>query len=122
MIEQDLYNTLSGAASVMEICANRIYPVELPDECAMPAIEYKILSGPTQPTFSTGGISKLRVQIDCWGSTYADAVNLRAAVIATLHMSRTATFTGTLAARNDLFNHELLQYCARADFYILTSE
>lgn len=61
--------------------AARLYPVKLPQGPTMPAITYQTISG--QRVHSADGASGLsgpRIQIDCWGSTYAQADALFEAV------------------------------------------
>lgn len=121
MIESDFYAALSSSAAVQAIVATRIYPMLVPAESALPAIDFSFIGGSATATFDTPGTAKYRVEINCWGGTYSDAVTLRAAVIQALNGYRSATLYLRLIQPRDMFDHELLQYRAMVEFYAFAS-
>lgn len=119
MIEGALYNVLSTSSAITAIAATRIYPAVLPKNPTLPALTYRFIAGPVKPTMDTGGIQKSRVQIDCYAETFADAVNLRNAVVQTLHRYRDTNFQSLILDTGpDGFDHDLLQYVAIAEAYL----
>lgn len=126
MIEQSLYNALTNSAAIAALCANRIYPLLLPDEAAMPAIDYQFISAVSAPTLTSSGMFRTRVQINCWGSNYGSAATLRAAVLDLLdgYVSPATDETRIqssliINAKRDDFDHELLMYRCMCEFYLL---
>lgn len=85
MIEAGLFQLLSTATAITAICQTRIYPVVLPTGPKYPAMTYQVIVAPQSQTMNTAGMQHWRLQFDCWGDTYGDAVSLRAALIKTLN-------------------------------------
>lgn len=121
MIESTLYSILSSASAITAITATHIYPLVIPDGSPLPAIEYSIVGGAAKATFDTRGTIRLRVEINCWGSTYGDAVSLRNAVVQSLDGYNQQGVSIQLLQPSDFFDHELLQYRAMAEFYVYAS-
>jgi hypothetical protein len=69
----------------------------------------------------TRGTQRSRIQLDCWGDTYGDAVNLRAAVIQTFAGYKDANFSAQILSTSDDFEHDLLQYRAIVEVYLTYS-
>ena len=63
-------------ASVTTHVNDRITPVKLKDNSAMPAAVYSIIFAETQNSLDgfTSGVVRYRVQVDCWGSTFTSQV------------------------------------------------
>lgn len=118
MVESSFYNALSSAPAVSAIVGTRIYPLLVPTDSPLPAIDYSIIAGSTTGTFSTRGPSKLRVEVNCWGTTYGDAVTLRAAVIDAIGLYNDGVMTIRFLMPHDFFDHDLLQYRACCEFYV----
>jgi Protein of unknown function (DUF3168) len=119
MIEQDLITALTSASAIQAICGTRIYPLVLPKDPTLPAIDYKIVGGSNTGALTTRGVQRYRVEINCWGDTYLDAINLRFAVIAALDGTKVGSTAITYLMPQDFFEDELLQYRACAEFYAL---
>lgn len=122
MIEQTVYDALQADAAVTALVAARIYPVELPEECPMPALDYKVIAGTNTGTFSSRGVRKTRIEIDCWGGTYSDAVNLRSAVVDCLDGQRINNATFYIIGPKDFFDDQLRQYRAMVEFYAIHTD
>lgn len=118
MVEQTLYTALSSSSAVTAICGTRIYPLVLPTEPTLPAIDYKFVAGANQPTMDTTGVQRYRVEVNCWGATYADAVNLRYAVVKALSGYQSGNTSIQYLMPEDFFEPDLLQYRALAEFHV----
>jgi hypothetical protein len=118
MIESAFYSVLANCPAITALAGSRIYPLVIPEDSTLPAIDYGIIGGSSTPTFTTPGTSRYRVEINCWGHTYGDAVTLRGAVITNLSGYLDVNMSIQLIQPQDFFDHELLQYRAMAEFYI----
>jgi hypothetical protein len=77
MIETALYSVLVAAATA---AAGRVYPMERPENSALPAIVYQRVSTTPDVTLAgDSGLDAVRLQVACWASTYAAAKSLAAA-------------------------------------------
>jgi hypothetical protein len=121
MIELTIPALLQASAAVTAFTGTRIYPLVLPDDATLPAIHYAVIGGSASPTYTSVGSQKFRIELNCWASTYADAVRLRAAVITTLSGYYDGTTSIQFLSPQDLFDHELLQFRAIAEFYAYTA-
>jgi hypothetical protein len=117
VVETDFYTALCASA-VTAICGTRIYPLALPTDPTLPAIDYRFVGGANQPTMSTDGVQRYRVEVNCWGNTYSDAVSLRYAVVKALSGYQAGTMNIQYLMPQDLFDEELLQCQAMAEFYV----
>lgn len=118
MIETDFYTLLSSQAAVTDLCGSRIYPVVLPTGPTLPAIHYLFVGGSSQATQDTRGTQRYRVEVNSWGTTYGDAVTLRAAVVNSLDQYNQNGLFIRFLQNTDFFDHDLLQYRAMAEFYV----
>lgn len=118
MIESQFFSVLSSASGVTALVGSRIYPVILPTDVTLPAIDYTFVGGSSHPTLTTTGTQKYRLEVNCWGKTYSDAVTLRAAVISALNGYLDGNMSIQLLMPQDFFDHELLQFRAMVEFYI----
>ena len=117
MIETYLFSLLSSSAGITAITGPRIYPLLLPTDVAMPAIHYSFVGTSSKSTADTTGSQRYRVEVNSWGKTYLDAVTLRSAVIGALHTYNDGYVNIQLLSEQDLFDHELEEYRAIAEFY-----
>jgi hypothetical protein len=63
----------------------RIYPLVLPEDVVVfPAISYHVISAPQSRT-QTSELARPRIRLNCWGSTYAQSVDLSQKVVAALN-------------------------------------
>jgi hypothetical protein len=119
MIETALFTVLSTASAVTALAGTRIYPAVLPKNPTLPAAVYKFAGGANTPTMDTRGKQRSRLQIDCFGETYSDAVNLRKAIAQTLGGYVSAEFQSqVLTIGSDGFDEDLLQYVAILEVYV----
>lgn len=124
MIEQGLFSLLSSTSSITALVGNRISPVLLPTGSAYPALTYQIVGSSSEPTFSTSGFQRLRVEINCWSDRYLDAVTLRDTVTAALDGFQGVLSDGTYLQNVqslqtiDFFESDSRSYRAMAEFYL----
>jgi Protein of unknown function (DUF3168) len=120
MIESAIYSVLSSADAVTTLAGTRIYPGVLPKNPTLPAVVYKFITSQGNPTMSTRGMTRARLQLESFGETFSDAVNLRAAIVQTLAGYTSAAFTAQVfnPIGNDGFYEDLLQYVALAEAYL----
>jgi hypothetical protein len=121
MIEAALYTVLSSSASITALAGSRIYPAVLPTDPTLPALTYMFIGGTVYPIANRNGIQRSRVQIDCWGNSYSDAVTLRQAVVQTLAGYSGPSFQSQIIQTHDDFDHDLQQYRAVVEVYVLYS-
>lgn len=114
---------LLATSSVTDICGTRINPVDHPQGLALPAIVYHVASDNVELTLVNGpdGLSQGRVQVDCYGHTYASAKILSRAVRAALDGYRGGSFrmishTGTRDKREGGSNEADRPYRVQMDF------
>jgi len=95
-IEDGLIHHLGNDAGVTALVAqDRIFHLRLPQTVAMPAITLQRITSPRLQAHDegSGGLAYPRIQIDCWGSTYASAKAVSDAVRAAIK-----GFRGTFGA------------------------
>jgi hypothetical protein len=118
MIETVFRSALTSATSVTAIVGTRIYPLVLPTDPTLPAIEFTFVAGLNIPTMDSMGVQKYRVEVNCWGDTYDDAVSLRYAVVKALSGYTSGNSSIQYLMPQDDFDDDLLQYRATAEFYV----
>jgi hypothetical protein len=111
----------SPVTTVNALCGTRIYPLVLPKQPVFPAITYSFVGGSSQATADTYGSQRQRVEVNAWGNTYSDAVNLRYAVIMALTQYTAPGIFIQFIQNIDFFDHELEEYRALSEFYITSN-
>lgn len=89
--ESIVYALLSGAAAVTAVVSTRVYPVELPEGVALPAIVYDVVSNVRAGRIDAAAASHpttARVQVTMLVESHSQLMTLRAAVIAALQFQR----------------------------------
>jgi hypothetical protein len=85
MIEEGLVKLLNGNSAVIALSPVGGFPGILPKDMALPSWAYTIVSDPENYTLKgTSGLGKVTVQIDIFGSSAADCINLGKAINAVL--------------------------------------
>jgi len=108
VIQQEIYSALSGVA------CGRVYPNIAPNNVAKPYVVYARVSSSPENTLSDGSpIDNLRLQIDCYDSTYAAAVALAEAVKSAFDAS---AITHLLLQEQDQFEPDALLHRVILDF------
>jgi hypothetical protein len=88
-IEENLYNALTSSTLVTTYTANRIYPVEVPQEVTFPYISYmRVASNPVNTlTGRTTSLTNALFQVDVFSTSYATSKTLRENVALVLDAS-----------------------------------
>jgi hypothetical protein len=91
MIDQGLYQRLTADAGVSALVATRVYPQLLPQDPGLPALTYRLVSGPRDETHDgPSDLTLARFEVRCWVSRkpneggYRQARSLAAKVTAAL--------------------------------------
>lgn len=104
-MEEAIIAKLLADAGVSALVGTRVRPMSLPQGEPLPAITVRrIDGGPTYCDDGESGLATGRVQIDTWGTTYADAKGAARAVTDSL-----SAFVGTVSGvsfRNVLVDDE----------------
>lgn len=109
MIENTIYTALSGLAS------GRVYPIVMPEKGTVPAIVYQRISSTPENTLDGGAtIDQIRIQVDTYAKTYAEAKNLASQVRTALESS---SAKATLQTDVDFFEPDVKLYRVTQDFY-----
>ena len=80
-LETGLRAALLADGTVSGLVGTRVYPEVMPHDVTYPAISYQRVST-VRTQFLTGvdDFTQVRLQVDCWASSYADAKSLANAV------------------------------------------
>jgi hypothetical protein len=109
-IEQQIYTALSAIAS------GRVYPLVIPEKSPMPAIAYLRIASTPENTLDGGAtIDQIRIQVDTYANTYAEAKTVSASVRTAME---SASFKGTLQTDQDLFEPDVKLYRVTQDYYV----
>ena len=80
-VEQEIQNVLTADVTVSALVVARVYPLLMPQGATLPAIVYsRVASVPHDDLELTQNHERVRVQLDCWASSYSGAKTLAAAV------------------------------------------
>jgi len=101
MIQADVYEVLSEDSAIAEIVSTRIYPIELPQGVAVPAIIYNVRITPVRSLNGESGLDNVSIEITCWAKDYTTAHLLAAAVRAAFVASGIAVLTGDMEDTRD---------------------
>lgn len=117
MIQEEIFTAIAGNATVSNLIGSKIYPLELPQGAAMSAVVYSIaLDEAVNSMNGDSGLDIWRLTIRSWGSSYAAAHALAAAVRGAL--LSTAGFKVVTASQNDERDFETLNYAVVQEFLI----
>ena len=118
MVELIFDGILRGSTAVTTLATGGIHPAALPTEATLPAIHYLFVGGSSNATQDSYGNQQYRVEVSAWGSSYEIAVTLRHAIIAALDQYNANGVFIRFIQPTDLFDHELLEFRAMAEFYV----
>jgi hypothetical protein len=120
VIETAIYNVLRYQPAIAAITAGSVYPILLPIASPLPALTYQIVGSSSGQTQTTHGMQRIRLQVDCWATTYLGAITLRDAVATALDGFQNSDFSSLLLSKVDYYEEAALQYRALLEFYIFT--
>lgn len=76
-IEEAMVAAFMGSATIGALAGDRIYPLTIPQDVALPAAAYQRISGPrTLAHDGPSGLAFARFQVTCTAATYAAAKTL----------------------------------------------
>ena len=114
MIESEVLTALTDGSP--SLAAGRVYAILLPDETPLPAITYQRISTLSHNSLQEWArIDHVRMQVDCWASTYAEAKLLAEQVRFAM---QAAGFKGVLANDRDDFEPDTETYRVSADYMV----
>jgi len=80
-LETGLYSALTGDGTVSGLVSTRVYPEVMPQGVTYPAISYQRISTVRYNMLSgVDDFTQVRIQVDCWDSSYSGVKTLAAAV------------------------------------------
>lgn len=110
MIENDIYTILSGVAG------GRVYPLLIPEKSPLPAISYsRIGTTPSRNMSGATTIDQVRIQVDTYADTYAQAKSVGASVRSLLENSSAKAI---LQSELDFYESELRKFRVSQDYYV----
>lgn len=126
-IGEALYAYLKVDVDLSALISTRIYSLTLPQNCTMPAVTYRQISGPRVHTMgSDPGLTHPRFQFSCWGSSYGSAKDVARKLQAALQ-----DYKGTMGGGGgvvvqasllenelDIYDPDTKLYCVPLDFII----
>ena len=105
MIQEGLKALLAANAGVSALVAGRIFPVlGPPDIGQMPYVVYVCVGGSSEPSLSTSGVLRQRIEINAHAETYGAAAVLRAAIISAVNGWNETLADGTHVLNTTLLN------------------
>lgn len=87
-IEVVFRDHLVGNAGVAALIATRLYPEVLPQAATLPAATYQVVDRTevvARPDLSTLRLMRMRIQVDCYASSYAGVKAVEAATIQAIY-------------------------------------
>lgn len=97
MIEEAVYALLAGESEVTDIVSTRIYPNKIPQNAALPAITYQLITGGRSRNLDGRcGAGTARFQINCWSETYDEVKDMQAAIVGTKASPTIDDYRGTI--------------------------
>lgn len=120
VLETLVYQVLRDHAGVSALVSGRVYPLMLPQGCALPAISYQRVSTDHVASMDGySGLERVRVQIDVMASTYAGAKALATQVMSA--MNSTLLFKCVPDSQIDMLENDESTYRVSIDFMVWNS-
>jgi hypothetical protein len=119
-----LFNLFSANEVITALVGKRISPEPLQEMLTLPAITFRQIVTVSDPTFETSGLQRLRLQVDFWGRTNAQAFALCQAFRQQFNgyqgglSDETYVQNFSLISTTDLFEEELLQFRWISEYYL----
>ena len=81
-LEMVLVDRLTTYADLLSLISTRVYPMILPQKPTLPAVTYQRIDGPREHGMTEEqDMAHLRIQIDSWAETKADAKGVAAEIM-----------------------------------------
>jgi hypothetical protein len=112
-----IYSTLTSNGDVSDIIGDRLFPLRMPRDGALPAAVFQLITTvPVNSLDGDSGLDSLRIQIKAWAARYADAHTLADAIRAALRTD--AALKVTTEFIDDDQDEETLSYCVILQFSV----
>lgn len=123
-VYESIRNILLNDPAVKALVADRIYLMNLPAKCTLPAIMFEQISGRRGRVLSGqySGLTRGRFQFNCWGLNGTNAVNTRKALDKAFDGASTSKLAFTHDNLDDWFDEEAKEYRASCDYMVLYQE
>lgn len=117
MIEQTIYQTLRDHAGLAALISGRAYPSILPQGATLPCVAFSRISTAHENDLDGhAGLDNLRVQVDCYASTFDGARALAAQVKLAMDA------LGTRDGDRDLYESATSVHRVSLDFSVWTND
>src|SRR5664279_2049700 len=77
MIEAGLESLIRADTDLITTIGGKIYAVVVPSTATYPCLSYHTMSGPPEVNFDNTAQETVRIQIDCWASSFAAVKTLQ---------------------------------------------
>lgn len=126
-VEELLYTHLSGDGGVQALVGSRVYPVELPQECTLPAVRYQLISRNELHVHVPSPLLTIRrYQVDGFAVSYASAKALEEALKLALYGFNRQAYACILStfieSMRDESDPEVNEFSTSMDVLITCSE
>jgi hypothetical protein len=116
---------LLAEPTISALVGQSIYAVQLPTASPMPAVVLNTVGGQSMPTLETAGLQKVRIQVDCFGTSYASADQVRWVLTQFLNLNAAQLNNGVWLQSAQLIqpidfpdDWQTLQFRCGAEFYL----
>lgn len=118
-----VYALLSASSALAALVSDRIYPGQAKQGAAAPRVVFLPVSEVPQNSLQgyTSGLTKARVQIDCYARTYEGANDVANAVGA-IFDARTTDPASVRLSRRDIYEDEAQLFRASLDYSVWAKE
>jgi len=123
-LEEALVTLLLADVGFTAVCGERLFPVVIPQDVALPSVAYQRISGAREYALDgRSGLARPRIQFTCVGNRYSDARNAANALREVLSGYR-GTVDGVwiqaafLENEDDAFTDDSGLYSVQQDYFI----
>ena len=108
----------STLKSVLAATGYPVYAIVVPEEGDYPCYAYQRISTPQERTHAGNAFERARMQVSCWGNTYAEAVTLAEAAKIALDLNQIKFELATKENEFDLKEKGVELYQKVLDFFV----
>lgn len=128
MLESGLHALVLADSAFSALCADRLFPVILPNDASLPSVSYQTISTTRKRLLSgDADTTSSRLQFDVWSETYAVAKQVTAALMRVLEgltatlPDGTRVLSSELVSCHDLYESDARTFRVSIDLKFLTS-
>jgi len=122
-LEEGLKSYLTAYAGLTALIGTRVYPFRIPQGATLPCMTYQRMDTPRMLTHqsvgATGDLAKVRMQFDCWATTYSSAKAIADQLRAALNgkTGSIGTAPNAVVIRAALVDNEIPEYNPEVDMH-----